>query len=390
VEQVIRRHPGEAGIVYCISRKQVDAMTDHLRGLGLAAVPYHAGLGDGERRRNQEAFASEEADIVVATVAFGMGIDRSNLRFVVHAGAPRSVEHYQQEAGRAGRDGLEAECVLIWSGADLKTWELILSGSGELTDAARGHMREIARYASLVTCRHRALVEHFGQSLEEVPCGACDVCLGELEAVEDATLLAQKILSCVARVEQRWGIGQVIDVLRGRSTDRVFAAGHDSLTTFGLLEGMPVAELRGHIEQLLDRGLLERRGRDYPVLQLTDESWPVLRGERDVALYRQRRPTSRAARRTRAEAVSWEGVDAGLFELLRQLRLEIAGERGVAPYVVFHDTSLRDMARIRPSGQDGLLRVYGVGQRKADDLGQRFLEAIADYCAAEGIARDVT
>ena len=203
---VVERHPGEAGIVYCTSRKDVDRLAAWLADLGHRALPYHAGLDDGVRREHQEAFLQERVDIMVATVAFGMGIDRSNIRFVVHAGSPRSVEHYQQEAGRAGRDGLLAECVLIYSGADFPKWRQMLESSGELTDAARALLRDMERYAGGTTCRHRVLVEYFGQTYEPSSCEACDWCLQELERVDDPVTTAQKILSGVARLRQTWGI----------------------------------------------------------------------------------------------------------------------------------------------------------------------------------------
>ena len=379
IRRILARHPGQAGIVYCLSRREVEELAAHVASEGHKALPYHAGLDDEVRRRNQEAFSRAEVDIVVATVAFGMGIDRSDVRFVIHATAPRSLEHYQQEAGRAGRDGLEAECVLIWSGADLAVWQRLLEGSGELTEAAGRQLRDIAAYAAGVRCRHRALVEHFGQRLEGDGCGACDVCLGELEAVDEPLVLAQKILSCVVRVKQRWGIGHVLDVLRGRDTDRVRSNRHDELSTYGLLADMGVAELRGYIEQLLDRGFLARSDGDYPVLAVTEAGWEVLRGETTPALVRHRRPKATPRGRTRAEAESWEGVDTGLFEALRQVRTEVAAERGVPPYVVFHDRALRDMARLKPATEDQLRQVYGVGERKAAELGPRFLAEIAAW-----------
>ncbi len=386
IRRVLARHPGQAGIIYCLSRREVEELAGQLDAEGHRVRPYHAGLDDDTRRRNQDAFSRAEVDIVVATVAFGMGIDRSDVRFVIHASAPKSLEHYQQEAGRAGRDGLEAECVLIWSGADLAMWERILEGSGELTDAARQHLRDMAGYAVRVRCRHRLLVEHFGQTLPGTDdCGACDVCLGELEPVEEALVLAQKILSCVVRVRQRWGVGHVLDVLRGRVTDRVRANGHDGLSTFGLLADMGVAELRGYVEQLVDRGYLDRTGDDYPVLAVTEAGWEVLRGEATPALVRHKRPRAATkAPRTRIEAASWEGVDHGLFEALRGLRAELAEERGVPPYVIFHDRALRDMARLEPVTEGQFRACYGVGERKAAELGGRFLEVIAAWTADRG------
>src|SRR5688572_30691663 len=205
LQDVLDRHRGDAGIVYCTSRREVDALAAWLSSTGVRAVPYHAGLDDRERHRNQDQFLNEDADVVVATVAFGMGIDRSDVRFVVHAGAPQSLEHYQQESGRAGRDGLEAECVLVYSGADFLKWRVMLERNGELTDARRTLLRDIERYASGVGCRHKHLVSYFGERYLGTDCGACDYCLGELETVADPVPLARKILSCVARVGQRFG-----------------------------------------------------------------------------------------------------------------------------------------------------------------------------------------
>ncbi len=373
---ILARHPGEAGIVYCISRREVDRWAARLRDWGHSALPYHAGLADHERHGNQEAFLSERTDVIVATVAFGMGIDRPDVRFVVHAGAPRSLEHYQQESGRAGRDGLDAECVLFYSAADFVTWQRLLESSGELNDGARQLLSGIRRYAGSMRCRHRSLLEYFGQSLDGDDCGACDWCLGELEGVDEPVVLAQKILSCVLRLRQRWGAGQVVNVLRGRATDKVKSNRHDELSTFGLLEDCPVGELHGYLEQLLDRGYLVTEGHPYPVLQVTEEGLALLRAETTCELYRQQRPQPRR-RKPKPIADSWDGVDEGLFEALRELRRELAVERGVPPYVILHDRSLRDLARLRPATPAGLLAVYGIGEKKAAELGPRLLETIA-------------
>jgi ATP-dependent DNA helicase RecQ len=381
--EVMSRHRGEAGIVYCTSRREVDALAAWLTEIGHAALPYHAGLSDAERSRHQDAFLSERADIIVATVAFGMGIDRSDVRFVVHAGAPRSLEHYQQESGRAGRDGLEAECLLVYSPADFMKWRAMLDENGELNDASRALLRQMERYASSVGCRHRHLAEYFGDRYDRDTCGACDVCLNELEPAPEPVVLARKVLSCVARVGQRFGATHVASVLRGQASEQVVARGHDQLSTFGLLPDASIAEVRGYIEQLTGAGLLYQTDGVYPVLALTQKGLTLLKDASsmpDLALARQRPPRKGMPRaQSRVETESWQDVDRNLFERLRAVRLEIARSRGVPPYVIFHDATLREMARIRPTSIDALLTVKGVGARKADDLGDLFLEAIREH-----------
>ena len=377
---VLARHRGEAGIIYCTSRREVDALAAWLTEIGHTALPYHAGLSDGERTRHQDAFLSERADIVVATVAFGMGIDRSDVRFVVHAGAPRSLEHYQQESGRAGRDGLEAECLLIYSPADFMKWRAMLEQNGELNDASRALLRQMERYASSVGCRHRHLSEYFGDRYEKDGCAGCDYCLNELEAAAEPIVIARKILSCVARVGQRFGATHVASVLRGQASEQVVGRGHNRLSTFGLLSHASNAEVRGYIEQLIGAELLQQSDGVYPVVALTQRGLALLKDPSSLpglALARQR-PAQKGAPRTRsrAETESWQDVDRDLFERLRSVRLEIARSRGVPPYVIFHDTTLREMARLRPTSIDALLAVKGVGARKADDLGGVFLDAI--------------
>ena len=381
IRRVLDRHPGEAGIIYCVSRREVENLAAWLEESGHRALPYHAGLPDQTRRRHQEAFLEERADVMVATVAFGMGIDRSNIRYVIHAGSPRSLEHYQQESGRAGRDGLEAECVLLYSGADFARWRQMLEQSGELSDTARRLLREMERYAGGTRCRHDVLVDYFGQRYDRPSCDACDWCLKELERVDEALTLAQKILSTVVRIGQSWGVGHVIDVLRGRATDQVTTRRHQELSTFGLLAEMPIAELRGYLDQLTQQELLVRTDGPYPVLQLTDTGVAALKGQTTVELYRQPRPApgQRRRRSSTGDPAAWEGVDRGLFEALRTCRMEVAQARGVPPYVIFHDNTLRDLARRRPTTQPELLEVYGIGARKAEDLGPIILDVIRDY-----------
>ncbi len=377
---VLERHRGQAGIIYCTSRKEVDSLSQWLNDTGWRSRPYHAGLPDEERSRNQDAFLNEEVDLVVATVAFGMGIDRSDVRFVIHSGAPQSLEHYQQESGRAGRDGLEAECVLIASGADFLKWRVMLEKNGEMSDARRGLLRDMERYAASVGCRHKRLVGYFGEAFAKDDCGACDYCLGELETVADPVTIARKVLSCVARVGQRFGAAHVSNVLRGSDSEQVRSRGHHQLSVFGLMKDASIDELRGYIDQLLAHGLLQQGGDEYPILQLTAEGLELLKdagAQPGLSLARQKRPEKgRLPKRARVETEGWEGVDRDLFEQLRAMRMQVARKRGVPPYVIFHDTTLREIARQKPTTREALRQVYGVGDRKAADLGDLILSLI--------------
>jgi ATP-dependent DNA helicase RecQ len=380
VLEVLERHRGQAGIIYCSSRKEVDAIAQWLQDTGWRARPYHAGMADDERHRNQDAFLNEEIDLIVATVAFGMGIDRSDVRFVIHAGAPQSLEHYQQESGRAGRDGLEAECVLIASGADFLKWRMMLEKNGELSEARRGLLRDIERYAASVGCRHKRLVSYFGETFTKDDCGACDYCLGELESIADPVTVARKVLSCVARVGQRFGAAHVTNVLRGSDSEQVRSRGHHELSVFGLMKDATIDELRGYIDQLLAHGLLQQGGDEYPILQITGDGLALLKdagAAPELSLARQKRPDRRQPKRARVETEGWDGVDRDLFEELRVLRLEIARRRRVPPYVIFHDTTLREIARSKPKTKEELRHVYGVGDRKAEDLGELVLAVVA-------------
>jgi len=386
---VLDRHRGDSGIIYCIRRADVDALSAALSVRGYRALPYHAGMDDLERKRNQEAFTQEQTDIIVATVAFGMGIDKSNVRFVIHAGMPKSIEHYQQETGRAGRDGLEAECLLLHSYSDYAIWRSVLGNQGDDPEAAQVALRKLDvmyNFCTATGCRHKALVEYFGQTLDKDNCGACDMCLGEYDAVDDALVVAQKILSCVVRLGERYGAHYTSLVLAGANEERVLSRGHDALSTFGILSERRRGEVRDWIEQLVAQDYLQKTG-EYGVLQVTPAGRGVLRGEATPRLLRPAGPTKKTAK-SKVSKESWKGVDRGLFEALRALRREQAEQRGVPPFVVFSDASLRDMARRRPSSLEELLRVHGVGKKKSRDYGELFLEAIHEYCEADSIDLD--
>jgi ATP-dependent DNA helicase RecQ len=381
VIDVIERHRGEAGIIYCTRRKDVDSLAEKLRKRGLAAVAYHAGLTPDARREAQEQFSNEKCDLVVATVAFGMGIDRSNVRFVLHTAMPKSIEHYQQESGRAGRDGLEAECVLLYSGADLMLWRSMLLS--ETTDAAHAdammkHLNDMDRYCSGSKCRHRALVEYFGQPFPAGECRACDICLGETEEVEDALVVAQKIVSCVVRLRESWGVAHVAGVLRGEDTERIRERQHDQLSTYGLLKGTSRHDVREWVYQLVAQGFLVQTDSEYPVLRCGPRAREVLRGHADVKL---RRPAvhkrdAGAPRRERAAVMIDGPYDRSLFEALRAWRREEAQERGVPPYVIFSDKTLRELARVRPASRYELREIYGIGDAKLEAFGDAVLRVM--------------
>jgi ATP-dependent DNA helicase RecQ len=396
--EVLGRHRGDAVIVYCLSRKDTESLSEFVRKEGFRAGCYHAGLAADERHRVQEAFAEERLDVVVATVAFGMGIDRSNVRAVVHMTMPKSVEHYQQETGRAGRDGLESECVLFHSYADVVKWQSIIDssadeargrlGEGGADEAAfealddsvaqgRAHLEAMQRMAGSAVCRHRWIVEHFGQEWQARPngCGACDVCLGEVRMMPDSTTVARKLLSAVVRTGQRFGAAYVADVVRGAETEEVARRGHGSLPTYGILRGEDRNALINCVFQLVEHGLLARTEGDHPVLVLTAEGHRALRGELEVAL---RAPPRGRGRRhaTAREVHGAHEVDTALFERLRALRRELAAQRGVPPYVIFSDATLLEMAARRPSTLAELAGIKGVGEKKLADLGETFLAAI--------------
>jgi ATP-dependent DNA helicase RecQ len=383
VRDVLDRHKGEAGIIYSTTRKQVDELAADLQREGVRVLPYHAGKGDEERKSVQNAFSRGECDLIVATVAFGMGIDRSNIRFVLHAGMPKSLEHYQQEAGRAGRDGLEAECVLLYASDDveLHRWMIEKSATNaeapvppEVVSAAYQHVDEMYRYCLGSVCRHRALVEYFGQQYTAPSCGACDLCLGDTRIVADALVVAQKVLSCVARVKEQFGSGHVTDVLRGRKTPAVVQAQHDGLSTYGLLREHDEYLLHDWIAQLIAQGVLVQQPGADGILCLNEASWEVMGGQRLVRLVQ---PVKK--RQVQKAAASWQGVDRELFEVLRGVRQQLARQREIPPDVIFSDLTLRELAWVRPETARQMEELYGVGKVKVREFGPPFLAAIRNH-----------
>ncbi len=382
---VIDRHKGESGVIYCIRRKDVDRMCAQLESKGYNAVPYHAGMEAADRKKNQDMFITEKVDIIVATVAFGMGIDKSNVRYVLHAGMPKSLEHYQQESGRAGRDGLEAECCLFYSGGDYGTWKSLMRDM--TTEAYKIAMVKLGNMYSYCTggvCRHKAILRYFDQDIDTDSCNACDMCLGELEYIDDALIIAQKILSCILRLDQRFGGGYVALVLIGSKDKRIIENTHDTLSTYGLLDDYSKHTVHDWIEQLAGQDYIEKYG-EYNVLRVTEKASTVLKGRQTPRLLK---PALRKAKASKVIKDSWEGVDKGLFEALRKLRSMIAGKKKIPAYIVFGDGALRDMARKRPASLDTFLNVKGVGEKKCKKYGETFIAAIKDYCFEHSLDMD--
>ncbi|MFI6164797.1 DNA helicase RecQ [Micromonospora haikouensis] len=379
-------HPGDAGIVYCLSRASVDKTAEFLVANGVAALPYHAGLDAATRATNQKRFLREDGLVMVATIAFGMGIDKPDVRFVAHLDLPRSVEGYYQETGRAGRDGLPSTAWLAYGLQDVvQQRKMIDSSEGDAAHrrVLAAHLDAMLALCETVECRRVRLLSYFGQA--SGPCGNCDTCLEPPESW-DGTIAAQKLLSTVLRLHrernQKFGAGQCIDILLGRRTEKVVQHRHDTLSVFGIGEELSEAEWRGVVRQLLAQGLLAVEG-DYGTLVLTDASAEVLGRRRQVPMRREtvRPPKARSAAKTRPGAAAVVELPAGaepVFERLRAWRAATAKEQGVPAYVVFHDATLRQIAADPPSTLDELARVNGVGEAKLARYGEHLLAALGE------------
>ncbi len=372
--------PGSSGIVYCASRRRVDQTAAWLADRGIPALPYHAGMSSPQRRAAQDRFQREDGLVMVATIAFGMGIDKPDVRFVAHLDLPRSLEAYYQETGRAGRDGQPALAWMAYGLADVVLQASFIDSSDAPPEVRRMEavrLEAMLGYCEAATCRRVILLEHFGQA--SGPCGNCDTCLSP-PRLWDGTLAAQKFLSGVVRTGQRFGAGHVIDLLAGRRSARMVELGHDQLPTFGVGTELDARGWRSVARQLVAQGLLHPDASAYGALRLTDRANEVLRGNREVQLRaRPDRPTRHpTARRTVAAArEELPGPDSPLFDRLREARRSIAAEQGVPAYVVFHDATLRAIAERRPATLEELLGVHGIGAAKAERYGQRILQVVA-------------
>ena len=370
-------HQGDAGIVYALSRKRVEEVAGKLQAAGFRALPYHAGLPAAQRQAAHEQFMRDEIDVVVATVAFGMGIDKPDVRFVVHYDLPRNIEGYYQETGRAGRDGLPADTLLLFGAQDMVLARRMVEGNeNEQQRRIESHkLNSMVAFAESLTCRRRVLLNYFGEELGDA-CGNCDICSDPPECY-DATVDAQKALSCVYRVGQRFGMRHVVDVLRGADNERVRSLRHNELSTYGIGNDHTDAEWTSLFRQLIHRGYLVQDIASYSILKLTPEARPLLKGEAKLELARPRIRERNKKKRKLVAPV--EGRDEMLFELLRELRKDLAREEGIAPYMVFGDAALTQMAILLPSNRDEFLDINGVGASKLEKYGDVFLKEISGY-----------
>jgi len=366
-----------AGIIYALSRKRVEEIAGFLCERGFSAAAYHAGLSGDTRKYVQERFLRDEVLIVVATVAFGMGIDKPNVRFVVHYDLPRHLEGYYQETGRAGRDGLPAEALLLFGLQDVATARYQLEqGVNDKQRRIDAHkLNSMVGFAESLTCRRRVLLGYLGEHMA-ANCGNCDICLDPPEQY-DATEAARKVLSCVYRVGQRFGMTHVVDVLRGADNERVRKFDHERLTTYGIGLEHSQAEWLSIVRQLIHRGYLVQDIAAYSVLKLTPQALRLLRAEETLELSRPRVREKKARKKKSAAAIELNADDLRLFETLREIRKQLAAEQGVPPYVIFGDATLVEMSRERPSNEAEFLEINGVGQVKLERHGETFLETIA-------------
>ena len=380
-----RTHRGNAGIVYCLSRKKVEATAEWLTKKGWEALPYHAGLPTATRQRNQLRFLNEEGIIMVATIAFGMGIDKPNVRFVAHLDLPKSLEAYYQETGRAGRDGLPADAWMVYGLQDVVTLRQMLESS-EADEARkrveRHKLEALLGFCEITTCRRQVLLSYFGESLLS-PCGNCDTCLHPVETW-DGTEAAQKALSCVHRTGQRFGVNYLIDVLTGKDNARIRQFGHHNLSTYGIGKELDQNQWKSVYRQLVANGFLSVDMESYGSLKLTEDCRPILRGEQRLLLRIDKKPEQK---RTRKEnnARQLETQDNALWEALRQCRKNIAQDQGVPPYVIFHDATLMAMMETLPQTLEQLGQISGIGQRKLDQYGEEFLSVILDHCGKNNL-----
>ncbi|MFK7886286.1 MAG: DNA helicase RecQ [Gammaproteobacteria bacterium] len=376
----LERFDGASGIVYALSRKKVESTAEWLSGRGLNALPYHAGLDASVRAENQHRFLHEDGVVMCATIAFGMGIDKPDVRFVAHLDLPKSVEAYYQETGRAGRDGQPSEAFMVYGLQDVVRLRQMVDESDandQHKHSERAKLDALLGWCESTQCRRRGLLGYFGDELNE-DCGNCDVCLSPPE-VYDGSVEAQKLLSAIYRTGQRFGAGHVIDVLLGKTTDKAAQHGHDTLSVFGLGADIDANQWRSIVRQLIALGFISADAQRYGALVLKEPCRALLRGDHELSLRKDIKAPRGSRRRSSAPVANLDPAQTELFELLRGTRAILASENAVPAYVIFHDATLVQMATRQPQTEDELLALSGIGQAKLERYGEAFLEVVAEY-----------
>ncbi|MBA4374321.1 MAG: DNA helicase RecQ [Thermodesulfovibrio sp.] len=374
--EFLRDHRGEAGIIYRTTRDSVTETAGFLQSKGIAALPYHAGLPSEERSRNQVAFNRDEAQVIVATIAFGMGIDKSNVRFVIHADLPKNIEGYYQETGRAGRDGEPAVCLLFFGRGDIPKIRYFINAMTDERERSLAveKLNQTVGFASHNICRRRQLLAFFGEDYPEENCGGCDICTGSAEQV-DITTDAQIIMSAVSRTGQRFGIGHIIDIVSGADTKRIRELRHNEIKTYGAGKDRDKKHWRSVMDELIAQGALLQEGEPYPVLNITTKGSDILFGRENFTALKKEEPKAKAGRRTAGDAE----YDEALFDRLRAARKRLAEVQQVPPYIIFSDKTLHEISRQYPATLPALRKISGVGDAKLERYGEDFLAAILTY-----------
>ncbi|OIP62229.1 MAG: ATP-dependent DNA helicase RecQ [Ignavibacteria bacterium CG2_30_36_16] len=379
--EFLNEHKNQSGIIYCFSRRQVDELHEDLSGIGFSTKPYHAGLSDAERVTNQDLFTNDKVDIIIATIAFGMGINKSNVRFVIHYDLPKNLESYYQEIGRSGRDGVRADCLLLFSGSDTAKINYFINQKEDAVEriSAKAHLDAMVRYAEYDGCRRQPLITYFGEHYSKVNCGMCDNCIAEAKVSEDITIAAQKFLSAVKRTGEIFGAGYIIDVLTGSEQEKILRNGHHNLTVYGIGKEYTKVQWKQIPIQLLNKNYLTRDV-EFGGLKLTPSAIGVL--------FKKEKVFGRVEAKVRSSTkrlILKEDYDEELFEILRQKRRQIAEARNVPPYVIFSDRTLIEMAKELPQNEFQLSKISGIGEKKIKSYGSIFLILIKSYCAQKNI-----